>query len=186
MGRSGRGCVAPLTGKRAEHRNRSSRNPFEPSLTHPARIDPRACRAALPLRTAGWSMWPPRPSVSRQVHGGATALGPAGHGTFIDGGRSCRSRNRRGGDDGKRHVALVDRDPDPDHPADLAVWRTPRLKCASTVGSVAGSLWTVGTLFFIATVIALRAVRPRVGDGDCYARTTATGSEAGLTEGRSR
>ena len=53
-------------------------------------------------------------------------------GTFIQGRRSRGSQNRRGGENGSRSIAVADRNPDPDHPFDLALRRPARLKRALT------------------------------------------------------
>jgi hypothetical protein len=70
-------------------------------------------------------------------------------GTFIQGARSRGSQNRRGGDDGTRSLAVADRNSDPNHPADLAVWRPSRVKCALTGSQRAGSLRTAGFALFV-------------------------------------
>ena len=58
----------------------------------------------------------------------AREVTPARGGTFIRGRRSRGSRNRRGGENGSRSVALADRNSDPDHSFDLALRRPARLK----------------------------------------------------------
>jgi hypothetical protein len=90
--------------------------------------------------------------ITRAVHAPeqeAAFARPKYRGTFIQGARSRGSQNRRGGDDGTRSLAVADRNSDPDHPADLAVWRPSRVKCALTSSQRAGNLRTAGFALFV-------------------------------------
>ena len=81
-------------------------------------------------------------------------------GTFIQCGRSRGSQNRRGGDDGTRSLAVADRNSDPDHPVDLAVWRPSRVKCALSGSQRAGSPRTASASRLSASMVRRLALVP--------------------------
>ena len=120
------------------------------------RLSPAAgSRASREVQTTGRDVWSLRMRWLRHHKSGAcTRTGgrirtAQVRGTFIQGARSRGSQNRRGGDDGTRSLAVADRNSDPDHPADLAVWRPSRVKCALTSSQRAGSLRTAGFALFV-------------------------------------
>jgi len=114
-------------------------------------VHARAARFKRPGATSGHSGCDGS-DITRAVHAPeqkAAFARPKYRGTFIQGARSRGSQNRRGGDDGTRSLAVADRNSDPDHPADLAVWRPSRVKCALTSSQRAGSLRTAGFALFV-------------------------------------
>ncbi len=72
----------------------------------------------------------PITKAARHPHRRRIRTAQVARGTFIPCRRSRGSQNRRGGDDGTRSLAVADRNSDPDHSVDLAVWRPSRVKCA--------------------------------------------------------
>jgi hypothetical protein len=114
-------------------------------------VHARAARFKRPGATSGHSGCDGS-DITTAVHAPeqeAAFASPKYPGTFIQGARSRGSQNRRGGDDGTRSLAVADRNSDPDHPADLAVWRPSRVKCALTSSQRAGSLPTAGFALFV-------------------------------------